>query len=111
MVLNLRRQLPAVPEMLSERLFLKTIFLNHHQLPNNYFQEQLKRQKTLAMEGSVFSEEVNSLSFMRKEWEKKGSSPVLPAELWNTLGWNRPLEVIYPYCPASKIWFLGSRFS
>lgn len=55
MVLNLRRQLPAVPEMLSERLFLNTVLLNHCQLTNNYFQGQLKRQRTPALEGSVFS--------------------------------------------------------
>lgn len=76
MVLNLRRQLPAVPEMLSERLFLTTVLLNHCQLPNNYFQEQLKRQRTLALEDPGLSEEVTSLSFMRKEQDKARSSPL-----------------------------------
>lgn len=76
MVLNLRRQLPAVPEMLSERLFLTTVLLNHCQLPKNYFQEQLKRQRILALEGPGLSEEVTSLSFMRKEQDKARSSPL-----------------------------------
>lgn len=42
MVLNLRRQLPAVPEMLSERFLVNPFLLNHCQLPSKDFQEQLK---------------------------------------------------------------------